>query len=277
MCGIAGLVLGTKKRTEEELEDIRQTFTELMWKTEIRGSDATGAFVVNGTTGIESFKAPLPASEIDADPEWWKLLDMISNDTVAVIGHTRWATKGDPMDNENNHPIRNGPIIGVHNGIIRNAETVRIAHPFPEEVDSAAIFALLESKTEGASPINSTTIGATLPSLIGDFAIVVADDRRTDSIFVARDSERPLVFMNDSVRKVLWLCSTGDILRAALRTESPAALLPAYTIARLTAQNGSGSPVKTERWAAPRRKGPPTLPMFPQYKAPKVHIRGVKV
>jgi glucosamine 6-phosphate synthetase-like amidotransferase/phosphosugar isomerase protein len=43
---------------------------------------------------------------------------------VAVIGHCRWATHGDPQDNRNNHPHPAGRGWLVHNGVIRNDQAL---------------------------------------------------------------------------------------------------------------------------------------------------------
>ena len=62
MCGINGLVLGLKEKSEKELRDIRETFSNLTDELQVRGRHATGVFVVNKTTGVEYFKRPINAS-----------------------------------------------------------------------------------------------------------------------------------------------------------------------------------------------------------------------
>ena len=254
MCGITGMVLGKKNRSGEDLEWLREKFCRLMVATEVRGTDATGAFIVN-KSGIEYYKAPEPSSEVVLKPEWWGLMDKISDETLAVIGHTRFATEGNPEDNDNNHPICIDKIIGVHNGIIRNHQEMKdkygsVSAP---EVDSAAIFTTIAVKS-GNRATNTDIIANSLEELEGDMAIVLADARRTDSIFVARDSGRPLVFTNNHHRKVLFMASTPEILEEGLGTEELAVYtLPNYTVARLSAGHGSGKAIKASRWF-PKKK-----------------------
>jgi len=60
------------------------------------------------------------------------------------VGHTRWATHGDPKNNANNHPILHGNVLGVHNGVLRNHESILAEtgrQDAASEVDSEAIFA----------------------------------------------------------------------------------------------------------------------------------------
>jgi hypothetical protein len=63
--------------------------------------------------------------------------------------HVRDYTKGHPTIEANNHPVRHGSVVGIHNGIITNDEEILARHRFVRSdptmtVDSAAIFALAE-------------------------------------------------------------------------------------------------------------------------------------
>ena len=77
---------------------------------------------------------------------------------------------------------------------------------------------------------------------------MVADTRRLDSIFVARDSGRPLVHAYDASKRVLWLSSTSHLLRRV--TSAEATEFPANSIARLNSKNGGGARVKTSRFGS---------------------------
>ena len=248
MCGIAGMVLSKKIRTADELEALRKTFSTLVVATQIRGRDATGGFVVSRKKGIRYHKSNLPALEMVKTPMWWGLMDEIDNSTVAVIAHTRAATQGSPEDNSNNHPIHIGNLVGVHNGIILNDDDIREECPFDAEVDSAAIFALLD-KNAAKHRLNTEDIARTANDLIGDFAIAVADSRRPNCVFIARDDGRPLVMAHDAPRGVLWLSSTAPILRRVYAGNPTS--LPAWSTARLTDKHGAGAVVKVTRFGAP--------------------------
>ncbi len=253
MCGIGSLVLGKKERSGKELARVRNDFSNLMVATQVRGRHATGAFVVN-PDGISFHKSDLPADKMVKTAGWQNLMKTITNETVAVVGHVRYATHGSPSDNSNNHPIKQGNIIGVHNGVLMNDCELCEKYPYDEEVDSAAIFSMLNIKSE-KKRLNTSIIGDALPELEGDFAIITADTRRLDSIFVARDGSRPMVYIKDVKNHLIWLSSTGDILRSGLgvKTLKPV-MLPAYSVARLGRNHASPkTPIKVTHWYYPPR------------------------
>ena len=252
MCGIGALVLGKKKRSKKEFRLIRESFEDLMVATQVRGRHATGAFVVN-KSGIKFYKVPLPASQAIKQKGWMKLMGDINEETVAVVGHVRFATQGEPDENKNNHPILNGNIIGVHNGIITNDDEICTEHPYDEEVDSAAIFALFAAHSR-KSRLSTGSIAKSLEELEGDFAIIAADTRRKDSIFLARDASRPLVFSKDPEEEILWISSTGDIMRKGLKDPLVVpTMMPAYSVARLSASHAGKSPIRVTKWYEPAK------------------------
>src|SRR5207245_9407958 len=106
-----------------------------------RGADAVGyADRAPGETYPTVVKQRTPAS---------KLLERVSVPQTAnqLLVHVRDYTKGHPSINANNHPVRHGPVVGIHNGVITNDDELLAPHSCarsePEmTVDSEAIFAL---------------------------------------------------------------------------------------------------------------------------------------
>ena len=179
---------------------------------EVRGTDAAGVYIVNKDSEIVYHKAPVAGSVLaDSDSLWDMLNEYVSEKTVAIIGHTRFATHGDPEDNDNNHPIFDHPIIGVHNGVIRNHEKLNKRFAKAAEVDSAAIMALLRVKSKNA-PMKLETLADNLHELDGPFAIAVADSRKPDGIFMARN-HNPVNFFRERDAGLLWFASTSKILK----------------------------------------------------------------
>ncbi len=101
--------------------------------------------------------------------------------------HVRDYTKGHPTIESNNHPIRHGAVVGVHNGIILNDEELFAEHGLTRAhpdmtVDSEAIFALVEETDEVYA----------LEQLYGSMATAWIDERDPDGLVVARGVGRPL-------------------------------------------------------------------------------------
>ena len=144
-----------------------------------RGADAVGYAYRRGTSKAAIHKQRSGASA---------LLEQVvlpGSASEALI-HVRDYTKGHPRIEANNHPIRHGAVVGVHNGIIFNDDELMETHGFeraePEmTVDSEAIFALAEAH-EGAP-------GA-LEQLRGSVATAWLDERRPRTLFLARGAGR---------------------------------------------------------------------------------------
>src|SRR5919197_5092618 len=107
-----------------------------------RGADASGYCFRGPDVRLQVRKRRAGASEF---------LDSVSVPASAtqVLVHVRDYTKGHPSLNANNHPVRHGSVVGIHNGIIKNDEEIFARYGFEraEEsmtVDSEAIFALAE-------------------------------------------------------------------------------------------------------------------------------------
>lgn len=110
------------------------------------------------------------------------------------IGHTRWATHGEPSE-ENAHPHQAGDIFVVHNGIIENYKELKktlAEHDFKSETDSEVLAALINSfYKDGKYPLVNAVVQA-LKLVQGTYGIAVVSRKNPEEVVVAR-SGSPLV------------------------------------------------------------------------------------
>jgi glucosamine 6-phosphate synthetase-like amidotransferase/phosphosugar isomerase protein len=200
MCGIAGYSLGPESRVSRTLAT-----QALLAAIAERGADAAGyAFRNSGEGPIHVHKQRSGASALLEQV-------LVPESATQVLVHVRDYTKGHPTIEANNHPIRHGVVVGVHNGIIVNDEELLAAYGFQRAshamtVDSEAIFALAEH-THGRA--------VALEELRGAMATAWLDERMPDVMFVARGCGRPL-WMGHT-RHEVFFASTRDALEIVER------------------------------------------------------------
>src|SRR5215210_604952 len=176
MCGIAGYSLSASSSVERTL-----AAQALLAGIAERGADAVGYAYRRSSSPVTIHKQRSGASAL------LERVVLPSTTTEALI-HVRDYTKGHPRIEANNHPIRHGAVVGVHNGIIFNDDELMEQRGFeraePEmTVDSEAIFALAEAH-EGRA--------RALEELRGSMATAWLDERRAGTLFLARGVGRPL-------------------------------------------------------------------------------------
>ena len=139
MCGIVGY-LGNKKATEVLVEGLS--------KLEYRGYDSAGVAVNTGNElSIRKFKGRLAVLSDD--------LEKSPIQGTLGIGHTRWATHGEPSDvNSHPHFNKDKSIAVVHNGIIENymelkEELQKEGYEFLSQTDTEVIAHLVDKYYEG--------------------------------------------------------------------------------------------------------------------------------
>lgn len=177
MCGIAGYSLSARS-------DLDRTFAAqaLLAGIAERGADAVGyAYRSPGDPYPVVTKQRTAAS---------RLLDRVhvASDARELLVHVRDYTKGHPSVAANNHPVRHGPVVGIHNGIITNDDELLAPHSCARAeprmtVDSEAIFALAA---------HSRNDPRALEQLAGSMAAAWLDSREPGSVFAARGAGRPL-------------------------------------------------------------------------------------
>jgi glucosamine 6-phosphate synthetase-like amidotransferase/phosphosugar isomerase protein len=200
MCGIAGYSLGPEAETTRTL-----AAQALLAGIAERGADAVGY-------GHRSPGGPVVVRKQRSGAS--ALLDTVVVPLTAtqVIVHVRDYTKGHPRILANNHPIRHGAVVGIHNGLIANDEEIFARYGFeraaPEmTVDSEAIFALVEARDNDPR---------CLEELYGAMATAWLDDRRPETLFLARGIGRPLWLGRG--KHELFFASTRDALEVVERT-----------------------------------------------------------
>jgi len=197
MCGIAGYSVSSSSHVDRTLA-AQTLFTAIAE----RGSDAVGYAYRAGSGPIVTHKQRTGASE---------LLDAVEvpQEATQALFHVRDYTKGHPSLAANNHPIRHGAVVGIHNGIIANDEEIFARNGFQRAepgmtVDSEAIFALVEEADDRK---------AALELLYGSMATAWLDERVPDALFVARGVGRPL-WIGEG-REEIFFGSTRDALELA--------------------------------------------------------------
>src|ERR1051325_3957532 len=195
MCGIAGYSLSSRSSVDRTL-----AAQALLAGIADRGADAVGYAYRGGKDTYPAVrKQRTPASQM------LDRIDVPAHATELLV-HVRDYTKGHPSIPANNHPVRHGPVVGIHNGIILNDDELLARHECARSeprmtVDSEAIFA--QAAHSGNEP-------AALEELTGSMAAAWLDERERDTIFVARGAGRPLWL--GSGRHELFFASTPQAL-----------------------------------------------------------------
>jgi glucosamine 6-phosphate synthetase-like amidotransferase/phosphosugar isomerase protein len=177
MCGIAGYSLSTRSGIDRTL-----AAQALLAGIAERGADAVG-YAYRGA------RDPYPVVTKQRSAAS-RLLERvrIPAEATQVLVHVRDYTKGHPSIPANNHPVRHGPVVGIHNGIILNddelLEPMSCARSEPRmTVDSEAIFAVAA---------HSRNDPRALETLAGSMATAWLDSREPGTLFAARGVGRPL-------------------------------------------------------------------------------------
>ena len=178
MCGIVGYV-GKKDCTKVLLDSLS--------KLEYRGYDSAGIAVFeNDAIKTKKTKGRLADLEEKLKREGWL------NGTCG-IGHTRWATHGEPSD-INSHPHGNANISIVHNGIIENYRTIKDfllkkGYIFESQTDTETVAKLLDYYYEG-DPM--ATIQKVLAEIEGSYALGIIFKDFPRRIYAVR-KDSPLI------------------------------------------------------------------------------------
>src|SRR6266498_2487559 len=199
MCGIAGYSLSASSSVERTL-----AAQALLAGIAERGADAVGYAYTAPAGGIAIHKQRSGASALLEEV-------VLPASASEVIVHVRDYTKGHPRIEANNHPIRHGTVVGVHNGIIFNDDELMASYGFERAepqmtVDSEAIFALAESSGSRAEA---------LEELRGSMATAWIDERDAGILYCARGVGRPLWL--GQTRKATFFASTELTLRVLER------------------------------------------------------------
>ena len=176
MCGIVGYI-GNRGAQDILLGGLR--------RLEYRGYDSSG--IVTLGDGATLLRAKGKVAELDA-----KVVTSGRPDSIG-IGHTRWATHGEPSE-ANAHPHKAGDIYLVHNGIIENYKELKKElpdHEFVSETDSEVLAALIDSFYDENTSLEDAVLQA-LKLVDGTYGIAVVSTREADKIVVAR-SGSPLI------------------------------------------------------------------------------------
>jgi glucosamine--fructose-6-phosphate aminotransferase (isomerizing) len=181
MCGIIGYI-GSRQAREIIINGLK--------KLEYRGYDSAGMALINGETRI--FKCAGRVKDLE------DLVNKSSFDGTTGMGHTRWATHGEPNE-LNAHPqvSYKGNFIVVHNGIIENYARLK-KHlegrgvKFASQTDTEVLANLIEHLYLEGDLTAEQAITLALNRVEGTYGLVIICTREPDKLFAARKGS-PLV------------------------------------------------------------------------------------
>ena len=189
MCGIVGFT-GAQQAAPILLDGLS--------KLEYRGYDSAGIAVRNGENETEVVKAK---GRLKA------LAEKTDNGTAVIgscgIGHTRWATHGEPSEsNAHPHKSDDGNVVAVHNGIIENylelkEKLIRKGYVFYSETDTEVAVKLIDyyyKKYEG-TPIDA--INHAMVRIRGSYALAVMFKDYPEEIYVSRKDSPMILGIED--------------------------------------------------------------------------------
>ena len=188
MCGIVAYV-GSREAAPIILKGLK--------RLEYRGYDSAGIALLNGD-GLKIFKKKGKVSELENEINGKTLLAKIG------IGHTRWATHGEPNDvNAHPHYSNSGRFAIIHNGIIENYGAIKQSlinkgYTFQSQTDTEVLVNFVEDiqKNKNCSLEEAVRIG--LHEIVGAYAIVIMDAENPTQLIAARKGSPLVIGVGDA-------------------------------------------------------------------------------
>lgn len=199
MCGIVGMI--AKNSTGFMSSDL-DTFQNLLVMDSVRGEDSTGVFGIYKNRQARTIKVAAEPHMLFRCNEWGDFRTKAVSSMNILVGHNRYATRG-AVSTTNAHPFSEGKIVLVHNGTLHNHKDFNK----DVEVDSHAI----------THAFNERPAKDVLSEIDGAFAFVWYN-RSEGKLFVARNSERPLSFVE--THSNIYFASEGGMLEYLLNRKS---------------------------------------------------------
>ncbi len=180
MCGIVGYI-GSKEAQPILVSGLK--------RLEYRGYDSAGIATISRKGKTTLLRTKGKVSELDQ-----KLAVHKKGDTVG-IGHTRWATHGEPSK-RNAHPHHVGRIYLVHNGIIENYQELKVMlaehdYDLKSDTDTEVLAGLIDFISRDSNSLVEA-VSSALQMVVGAYGIALFDERNPDEIVVARKGS-PLI------------------------------------------------------------------------------------
>jgi glucosamine--fructose-6-phosphate aminotransferase (isomerizing) len=181
MCGIVAYV-GNRQAKDVIIKGLK--------RLEYRGYDSAGIALLNG--GLNIYKKKGKVSDLEEHLTGKNLSSSIG------IGHTRWATHGEPNDvNAHPHYSASGRLAIIHNGIIENysslkQELVNKGHEFKSETDTEVFIHFIEDIQDEEGCSLEEAVRLALTKVVGAYAIVILSADEPDQLVAARKGS-PLV------------------------------------------------------------------------------------
>lgn len=227
MCGILGM-LAFGEMADKKAEKIRQESmiflsSELLQLTQPRGRDATGIATLFANLDYMGLKMGIPSADFisrfggtekdfDGYLNIWRKK---SSPARMVLGHCRKSSVGNSEDNVNNHPIKVGDIVGVHNGTLTNHDRIfeLLKSKRDGTVDSEAIFRLLHFFTNnGEEPFSPKIIQEVCKRLHGSYSCLSFSGNNPYQMIGFRDA-RPMELLLIKPLKLMLIASDKDFLK----------------------------------------------------------------
>lgn len=181
MCGIVGYI-GHRNAYPVVIKGLK--------RLEYRGYDSAGVALLNGGLKVHKKKGKV------ADLEEATLGKNL--DGTVGIGHTRWATHGEPSDrNSHPHVSNNGELAMIHNGIIENyasikQELINNGYQFHSDTDTEVLLNFIEDIKINNQCSLEEALRIALRRIVGAYCILLIDQNDPETIIAARKGS-PLV------------------------------------------------------------------------------------
>ncbi len=181
MCGIVGYT-GARQAYPVVLKGLK--------RLEYRGYDSSGVALLNGDLNV--YKKKGKVSELEEHV----LGKELGGNTA--IGHTRWATHGEPSDrNAHPHLSADGSIAMIHNGIIENyasikQELINKGYEFKSDTDTEVLLNFIQDIRDNNNSTLEEALRIALKRIVGAYCILLIEQANPETILAARKGS-PLV------------------------------------------------------------------------------------